>query len=182
MMFRNMKISASAFNTFLLALFVLGCASGKTEEEKKKDKEVTTMRFHLESNAYAPDQTAAVAVGRGPLMYVRASKDWFLNEGDVERATLLENTDNMGGWAIAIQFNGHGTLVLDSITTRYRNSRVVIWTRADEARFIAAPRMPYRITNGLFKFTPDTTHEEAERIVRGLNNVAKQMHRNDLVK
>jgi hypothetical protein len=59
---------------------------------------------------------------------------------------------------------------------------VVVWARADEARWIAAPKMQYRITNGLFVFTPDTTHEEAERIVRGLNNVAKKIHQNDLVK
>jgi hypothetical protein len=34
-----------------------------------------------------------------------------------------------------------------------------------------------RISNGLFAFTPDTTREEADRIARGLNNVAEQVRK-----
>ena len=35
------------------------------------------------------------------------------------------------------------------------------------------------ISNGRFVFAPDATREEAERIVRGLNNMAKKLKTKD---
>jgi hypothetical protein len=45
------------------------------------------------------------------------------------------------------------------------------------SRWIAAPLLSGRISTGLFAFTPDTTREEADRIARGLNNVAEQVRK-----
>jgi hypothetical protein len=36
--------------------------------------------------------------------------------------------------------------------------------------------MTKRIVDGKLVFTPDATREEADRIVRGLNKIAKEMH------
>ena len=48
----------------------------------------------------------------------------------------------------------------------------MVHTVTTEARWLAAPRISQRIKDGVLVFTPDATREEAERIVRGLNNVA----------
>ncbi len=37
------------------------------------------------------------------------------------------------------------------------------------------PRINRRISNGELVFTPDATREEAERIVKGVNNVSKKI-------
>ena len=58
--------------------------------------------------------------------------------------------------------------------------RIGIWARYTEARWLAAPMITRRITNGLFVFTPDCSREEAERIVLGLNHVARQTHKDEL--
>jgi hypothetical protein len=88
----------------------------------------------------------------------------------------------MDSFAIAVQFDDHGKILLDGTTSRYRGSHLVVWMRATEARWVAAPVITRRITNGLFVFNPDISHDEAERMVLGLNNVVKQLHKNDLVK
>ncbi len=176
----NMMIRSWPFKTILILFAALQLTGCKTDEEKKKEKETTTLRFHMESNAYTPERTSLMAIGRGPLMYVRLDKPWFLSEGDVLKATVIDNVDNTGTWAIAVQFDGHGTIMLDSYTSRYHLMRIGIWARFTEARWLAAPMITRRITNGLFVFTPDCSREEAERIVRGLNHVAHETHKDEL--
>jgi hypothetical protein len=50
--------------------------------------------------------------------------------------------------------------------------RVAIWSKWTEGRWLAAPQVRKPIEDGYIAFAPDATREEAERIVRGLNNVA----------
>jgi len=182
MMKRTMTIRSRAFKTFMLlvAALQLTACSSSSDGKPKKDKEITTLRLHMESNAYSPERTSLIPIGRGPLMYVRLDKPWVLNEGDVLRASVIDNIDNTGTWAIAVQFDGHGTILLDNITSRYHLMRIGIWARYTEARWLAAPMITRRITNGLFVFTPDCSREEAERIVLGLNHVARQTHKDEL--
>jgi len=42
-----------------------------------------------------------------------------------------------------------------------------------ESRWLAAPIVARRITDGVLVFTPDATRAEAEEIVLGLNNIAR---------
>ena len=51
--------------------------------------------------------------------------------------------------------------------------------RFGELRWLAAPILQQRIRDGLLVFTPDATREEAERIVRGLKNVAKTVQKHN---
>jgi hypothetical protein len=44
-----------------------------------------------------------------------------------------------------------------------------------ESRWLAAPVIPRRISNGVLTFTPDASREEADLIAIGLNNVAKKV-------
>ena len=48
------------------------------------------------------------------------------------------------------------------------------WT---ETRWLAAPLITKRISDGVFIFTPDASKEETERIVNGLKNVIKQLQK-----
>lgn len=100
---------------------------------------------------------------------VRVEKDSFLDERDVARASL---SDYMDGFVIQLQFNDHGTLVLDTISSANKGKRVAIMADFGEQRWLAAPVLSRRISDGILTFTPDATREEATRIVRGLNNTA----------
>ena len=176
-----MKIRRVGINTFLLLFLALHIAACKTDEEKKRDKELTSLQVCLAAEAPANDRGSAVAIGRTPLMYVKLEKSGFLDTGDILRARLVDNIDKVGGWAIAVQFDSHGTLLLDSMTSRYKGMHLAIMLGAKEERWVAAPLINHRITNGYLVFTPEATREEAERYVRGLNNIAKKIHKDDLV-
>jgi 5-enolpyruvylshikimate-3-phosphate synthase len=95
----------------------------------------------------------------------------FLHEGYVKRAAVVTNLNSYG---IEIEFDHQGALVLDSVSTSYKSRHIAIFSDFSPAqkRWLAAPLVNNRITNGVLNFTPDASREEAERIVRGLNNVA----------
>ena len=182
MMYGTMKIYPGAFNTIFLLIWALHLSACKTSEEKKKEKEVTVLRVHMEAKGVGQDRASSKPIGRGPLMYLNVDQNYFVSEGDVVKAAVVDNTDDAGGWSMAVQFDAHGTLLLDSMTSRYKGDHLAIWLRADEALWVAAPLITHRITNGLLVFTPDVSKEGAVRMVRGLNNIAKKIHRNDLIK
>ena len=73
-----------------------------------------------------------------------------------------------------------GTALLEQCTTRNRGRRIAIFSQFGEKmkdyRWLAAPVISRRITDGVLVFTPDATREEAEEIAAGLNNVAKKTH------
>ena len=78
-----------------------------------------------------------------------------------------------------VQFDRHGTLVLDSVTASNRGRRIGIFTqygiaKLEHSRWLAAP-YGSPITDGMLLFTPAATREESEEIVAGLNNVAKKI-------
>ena len=79
----------------------------------------------------------------------------------------------MGSFAIALQFDRRGTWLLEQYTVSGKGRRAAIFSQFSDTRWLAAPILNRNITDGRFVFTPDATRAEAERIVRGLNNVAK---------
>jgi hypothetical protein len=176
-----MKIRFVRFNIyFILLLIALGTGCETTDNKasggkKKKGKEASTLRLHLEVNADGTPYNSPVPVYRADPVMVNVNKTPFLNEGDIQEAQVVET---VGGFALRIQFDPHGLLVLDSVTGTYRGSRIAILSHFTEApRWIAAPRIAHRITDGVLTFTPDATREEAERIARGLNNVAIELEK-----
>jgi len=69
---------------------------------------------------------------------------------------------------------------LESITTANRGKRIAIFTqfgveKAAKQRWLAAPMIARRLTDGVLIFTPNATREEADEIVLGLNNVASKI-------
>jgi len=165
-----MRICSHAFNTYLLAVLLAFGVTGCKSFGKKK--EASTLRLHLEVGADRTDGTTQVALNRDHPIYLNIEKDPFLTEHYVKNAAVL---DAMGGFSIFVQFDQKGTWLLEQYSTANKGRRVVIGSQFGEVRWLAAPMFTKRITDGTLVFTPDATRPEAERIVRGLNNVAKEV-------
>jgi hypothetical protein len=99
----------------------------------------------------------------------------FLDERDIVRARLV---DALGGTAIAIDCTFHGRLALEMTSVSRLGRRMAVvstWTTGKdltETRWLAAPLFREPLRDGAFSFIADCSREEAEHIVRGLNNVA----------
>lgn len=171
-----------SFNKILAVLLVLalvcGCSSQKnatkqTSQPKKNTKsglkEATRISFHVEINPDGTERCVQAQIYRKNPITITVDRSPVLHEGFVERADVVEF---MGTYAIRIKFDSTGTLLLDNVTTSNRGRHLAIFCQFSDARWIGAPLITQRISNGVFIFTPDATKEEAERIVRGLNNVA----------
>jgi preprotein translocase subunit SecD len=168
-----MMTRARAFNLYLV-LAILLSAGCQTTEERNRKKEATTLRLHLSARADGTKRTGSVPIGRDNPFYLGVEHGFFLDETEIVRADLVEA---IGGFSIQVQFSRHGTFVLDQVTSANRGKRIAVFTIFDESRWLAAPEITHRIASGIFTFTPDATREEAERIVRGLNNVAETIRK-----
>lgn len=161
-----MKFPSPHFNIILLLLaLVAGCAT--TDDPKKK---LTTIRFHTEADPVGGGFTLTAPIYRAHPINVNVERTPFTDERDVDSAVVA---DWMDGFAIQIHLNRHGQWLLENVTRSNPNHRIAVACQFDnETRWLAAPIIARPITDGTLAFTPDATHEEAERIVRGLNNVA----------
>jgi preprotein translocase subunit SecD len=170
-----MKIRQLPFNLYLL-VSLLCLTACETTEEKKHNKEASTLRLHLESNFDGTERIGRISILRENPIYVAVDRNPFLDEGSIQEASIVD--DDMGGFSILLKFDHHGSFVLDSTTTANKGKRIAIFSRFGTVRWLAAPKILGRVATGQFSFTPDATREEAERIVRGLNNVAKKLKKN----
>lgn len=169
-----MKTWSRSFNIYLLLvafLFSFGCAS----EASKKKKELCTFRVHLECNDDGTGRSGNVEVTSQKIR-INVEREPFLAEDDVASASLV---DSVGGFEVQVLLTQHGSLWLDMKTTSNKGRRMAILTQSQnkaitKSRWIAAPLIKHRISNGALIFTPDMTREEAEHFVNGLNNVAKK--------
>ena len=93
----------------------------------------------------------------------------FLFENNITAAKVVEER---GGFEIELQFDQKGTWLLEQYTTANKTRRVAVFAIFGESRWLAAPLITRRVSDGKFTFSPDATREESERIVRGLNRVA----------
>jgi len=104
-----------------------------------------------------------------------------LTEANTVAARVI---DTRGGFAIQIQFDESSALVLEQYSAGNPGKHFVIFgqwgeKRAD-GRWLAAPLITHRIAGGNLSFTPDMPREEADRLVLGLNNVAKKIIKGQL--
>jgi len=160
------------FNAYLLlaALLSAGCAT-------LRKKEASTIRFHLEVNEDASKRSSPVPVYRANPIYVNVQNAPFLSEAYVVKASVI---DAMGAFQIMLQFDRRGTWILEQYTTAHKGKHMAIFSQFGKARWLAAPEITKRIADGVLVFTPDATREESERIVLGLNNVAKTAQKGNL--
>jgi len=169
-----MKVYARRFNLYLLLVlavaFFCGCA---TPEKKKKDHTVAALRVHLQANPNAGGTTKDITVLRSDPVSVSISRDPVLTEANIHSAEVIETP---GGFAIQIHFDESASLMLEQYSAANPGRHFVIFgqwgDKLANGRWLAAPLITRRISNGVLAFTPDITRAETDQLVLGLNNVA----------
>jgi len=170
-----MVIHVSRFNIILLLLLVLALFSGCQSAESRRAKQVAVLRVHIET---FPDNTrltdTATLFRTNPVVF-NIAKNPFLVEGNVAGARIVEER---GGFAMEVKFDHRGTMLLEQYTAANPRRHLVIFSQfgvnLEVYRWLAAPLITRRIPDGALTFTPDASREEADQIVLGLNNLAKE--------
>jgi preprotein translocase subunit SecD len=170
-----MLIRAERFNTYLLLLAVLAMAVGCQTAESKRKKQTAVLRVHLEVFRDGMGSNETVPIGRTSPMLINVQRSPFLTEDNVASAKIV---NTVGGFALQIQFDQRGTILLEQYTASNPRKRMAIYTqfgeKLDRPRWLAAPMIYKRIPNGVLTFTPDADRDEAEQIEIGLNNHARK--------
>ena len=193
-----MKIWPRPFNSYLVFVMLALTLSGqgaeatksktageskpKTGDEQKKPadtkshkKEASTFKLHLEASAADADHSQEVPLYRANPVMVRVEKAPLqIDEGNVVTAMVL---DIEGGFLIKIQLDKRGTWLLENITLSNIGKRLAIRSQFGSDRWLAAPVINRRVSDGVLTFTPDANREESERFVRGLNNIAAKVQK-----
>lgn len=168
-----MVIRLARFNTYLLAAALLATLAGCETTGHKREKQIAKLSIHVEAGRDAGDRSEAVPISRAAQVMINVDKNPFLNEAHLTEARLV---DAPGGFKIAIQLDQRGTWLLEQYSATNPGKHLAIAAKfgekLKETRWLAAPLVNRRISDGLLAFTPDATREEAEEIVRGLNNAA----------
>lgn len=171
-----MKVCARGFNTYLLLAVMLALFCGC--QTNKKPKEVSALRVHLQTIASEPGVTDMVSVLRADPLSVTIGHDPILTEANVLAARII---DSPGGYSVEIQFDESATLMLEQYTAANPGRHLVIYGQwgndLAHGRWLAAPLITHRISNGLLAFTPDCSRTTADRWVLGLNNVAAKVQK-----
>jgi hypothetical protein len=174
-----MKMRRIPFNIYLLVLAALlaGCQSpdskppAESGKKKPSGKEGSTLRFHYVINPDGTERCLPITVYRANPMTFHIDRTPFLWEVSVTRASVVTN---LGSYGLRVEFDRPGAITLDTFSTLYKSHHIAIYSDFGQSRWLAAPIITRRITNGVFEFTPDASREETERIARGLNNLAKK--------
>src|SRR5439155_21541744 len=129
----------------------------------------------LEASAGSAERVKEVPIFRANPVMIRVEKDPLqIDEGNVVQGMVL---DIEGGFVIKVQLDKRGTWVLENLTASNVGNRLAIFSPCGEARWLAAPLISRRISDGVITFTPDADRAESERFVRGLNNVAAKIQK-----
>jgi preprotein translocase subunit SecD len=174
-----MVTATKVFNTYLLFLFFLLVATGCQSPEKKARERLSVLNVHLESRDL-PEREKRVSVYRERPFTLAVQNEPFITQNDIQEARIVEV---VGGFAIRLQFAQRGTRMLEQYSSGNPGKHLAIFSQfvtppketLNEGRWLAAPRINHRITDGVLVFTPDASREEAEQIVLGLNNVVRKL-------
>ena len=181
--YATMNFYSLRFNIYLVLIMglVLGGGCKSTPKEEKKDKEVSALRIHMESPPGLGDTTQTVSVIREDPVSVTILSAPVLTEADVVAARVLDTT---AGFAVELKFSSTGTLLLEEYSASNPGKHFVIFgqwgEKGKDGRWLGAPLITHRITDGILSFTPDMNRDDAYRLVFGLNNVAKKVAKDAL--
>jgi len=192
-----MKSWLRSINIFLLAaaaVFAGGCST----HHLSMNKDYATLSIYFEGR---PLDSLPVQVGWNKTTMYREANP-VLTEDDLSMAKLVDKAD--GSYEIQLTFTDHGKTVLDMQTIGKQGRHLVIlanlrpkgWKEpegGDSASeetpqpgqprrifWLAAPLIPPNgISNGFLRFAPEVSHAEAEKIVLGWNNMAKELHKGE---
>ena len=160
-----------ALNTLLLVALALAPGLGCAERDQHGHKlKPAQLRLHLESAQDVPERLTTVTMGRAAPFSYSVAKGQFLKDDQIVAAAL---TEVAGLYSIKIKLDRQGETILNQLSSANSGKRIAVWADFGEVRWIGSVLIEKRITNGELTFTPDTTREEAEKIVDGVNYLAK---------
>lgn len=165
------------FNLHFAVLALLLAAGCSTTEEKERKKQIASLRIHIEGRRNIMEQSPKATFRSGEAINI--NQDIALTDMSLVSAEMVETP---GGFSLKLNFDRHGQMKLEAISIANRDKRLAIlaaWSTGKkdhpgESRWLAAPVLRQRNSSGSLVFTPDASREEAEMIVRGLNNAVKQ--------
>jgi hypothetical protein len=175
----TMIIRRARFNFYfslagLVAVVGAGCQSPESKEKPRSSRQESFIRVHLEVTDGRLEH-AVVPIYRAAPLHLMVERSPFLTELNVADARIIEG---QGGFAVLVQFEQKGTWLLETYSATNPRRKFAIfaqWGRKGEfTRWLAAPIITQRISDGVLSFTPDASREECEEIVWGLRNVARK--------
>ena len=174
-----MKVYARRFNTYLALAAAAGLFSGC--QTTSRDELTSALRVYIEASADGVSTRQTVSVFRANPTAVAVATTPVLTEANIVAAKVIEA---QGGFAIQIQFDENGTWTLEQYSASNPGKHFVIfgqWGKnAADGRWLAAPLITRRIGDGALVFTPDASRAEADRLVLGLNEAIKKIHKGEL--
>lgn len=163
------------FNFYLtaaLGLLLAGCASTKDPNDKLS----TLLRVHLEAQPHQVIPVRKIIVYRDDPLAVEVESLYLITDENVISARVV---DVRGTTALEIKFDRWAIPLLEHNSSSFQGRRLAIeaqWgVEQGYTRWLAAPRMSQRITDGTITFEPDATLEECYEIVTGLNNNVRKV-------
>jgi preprotein translocase subunit SecD len=173
-----MKALARRFNIYLALVVLLGLACGC---QTTKKTQTAALRVHIETSPDPAGTSQTICVLRSDPVLVTIKTEPILTEANIVSAKVVDAT---GGFAIEIKYDENGAWMLEQYSAANPGRHFVIFGQWGEklanGRWLAAPLITRRFSDGRLTFTPDCSREEADRLVLGLNNTAKAMHKNML--
>jgi preprotein translocase subunit SecD len=179
----------ACFNSILaivltVALVLTGCKT-PTPEEKMQ----SLVRIHLEVNRDSREMgvSKTITIFRSQPTTMHVMNMPFLAETELEKAEVI---NTLGGFALSLKFTPTGGRVIEQISATNPGKRFAIYiqfgekltdTNTMQGRWLAAPKVNGRISDGMMIFTPDCSREEADKIVLGLNNVVVKQRKKNLL-
>jgi len=168
-----MKALVRQFNIYLALPILLGLFCGCQTDPQ--DKVVGALRVHIEVNSDPAGTSQTVSVIRSDPVLVTIARESILTEMNIVTAKVLNAA---GGFAIEIKFDENGEWLLEQYSAANPGRHLALFAQWSEkpgsGRWLAAPIITRRISDGVLAFTPDCSREEADQLVLGLNNVAKK--------
>ena len=170
-----MVIRPSRFNIYLLLAAALITLVGCKTFSSKSKKQIATLRVHLEAPHDPSEMTERVSVLRASPISVKIEKTPFLNETHVALASVIEANEE---FIVSIQLNQQGQRLLEQYSSNNPQRRFAIRSQFRQGtnvfdRWLAAPLITRRISDGVLSFSPDADREETGIFVEGLNNAAE---------
>jgi preprotein translocase subunit SecD len=170
-----MKVLARRFNIYLALAVLLGLACGC---QTSKKTQTAILRVHIEVSPDPAGTSQNISVLRSDPVLVTIKREPILTEANIVTAKVI---DARGGFAIEIKFDENGTWLLEQYSAANPGSHFVIFgqwgEKISDGRWLANPVISRRISNGTLAFTADCEREEADQLVLGLNDAAKEAHK-----
>lgn len=161
-----MNSAPRGFNFYLL-LALGACLLGGCKTNKPKPPEAI-LRIHAEATEDT-SFTRLIKVFKDETVTLKVYQTPLLSEQDLLAAKVV---NALGGFAIALKFSPTGKWQLDQYTSLNIGRHYAIFAMFGKdpviTRWIAAPIISDRISDGMIIFTPDCTREEAEEFIREL--------------